>query len=211
VNREPVPQARAVLAHEYFRIISGLMVLGALPLVLFPDLAVRALFSAEFLPAAPCLFLFVLADCLLVGGTVYLTTLRAQDDLAWSFWIGLGSNVTLAAAAWLLIPRWGLAGAAGAFVIARALSIGIAVVRLRAVSRTALPGSTMRALLYLVSCVALLGSVVSVSMRDSTPGLALRIALLAACLGGAVTMLDADERRWLRDSAARWLGRLRRR
>lgn len=208
VNRESAPRARALMTHEYMRVMTGLMVCGALPLALFPDLAIRLLFSSEFLPAAGSLYLFVLADCMFLGSWIYLATLRAQDDIAWSFWITLLGNVALAVAAWMLVPRWGLTGAAVAFLLSRAGMLVAAAARMNAQAGVGFARGASLAMLYLVAAVLVAGAATG-AWRVHDDAWSGRLAGLLLLMAGGMFLLRGEERRWLRAAAGRVLSKVR--
>jgi O-antigen/teichoic acid export membrane protein len=213
VNREMVPRARVAFSHEYIRVIAGLMIVGALPLSLFPDVAIAMLFSRSFVPVAPYLFLFVLADCLLVWTLAYLAALRAQDDMAWAFGINLSGNVALAALAWLLVPRWGIGGAAAAFLVSRVSTIGCVLIRMRRLTGARMPAETLRAVTYLAAAVTFSGvitlGIAGNSAIGAALGVPLRLVVLIAFLAGGLWMLHSDERRWLQSTAVRAITHVR--
>lgn len=208
LNRETMPRARALMTHDFMRVMSGLMVVGALPLALFPDVAIRMLFTSEFLPAAGGLYLFLLADCLFLGSWIYLAALRAQDDIAWSFWITLLGNLALAGLAWLLIPRWGVPGAGVAFLASRAGMLVASAARMNSRAGVTLDSGTGLALTYLVVSVAAAGLVAN-SWLEAAPAWGMRLAGLFMLVVGAMLLLRGEERRWLRQAAGRVLSRVR--
>ncbi|MBA2293039.1 MAG: oligosaccharide flippase family protein [Gemmatimonadales bacterium] len=131
VNRD-IPVASKVSAANTFagEMLVFLMV-GALPIVLFPNIVLRLLFTSAFLPAAGAIGLFVLWQCISQLGYIYQQLLIGLDDM---FFMAVATVLGYGGAAFLaviLTPRLGLPGVALSLLAGMLLYGGAAVVRLR--------------------------------------------------------------------------------
>jgi O-antigen/teichoic acid export membrane protein len=110
-----------------------LMILIALtvPLVLFAKLALIILFSSKFTAAAPWLPAFLIWQLLYIQTNVQLQLLFALDEL-WIVTIKSVAGCALSALLCVvLIPNYGLSGAAAAMIAGTALTLAIGALRLR--------------------------------------------------------------------------------
>jgi O-antigen/teichoic acid export membrane protein len=125
-----------------FGLGAGVVVTWLAPLV------IRVLFGAEYAPATPALRILIwssAAVCALLTSTNLLISLRRERALLGMYAVAVGVNFALNLA---LIPRFGVAGAAGATVAAHflvvAASVGVAMTVLsqrKAAGDAALAGS----------------------------------------------------------------------
>jgi antigen flippase len=194
LNRD-MPRAEKVRAALEFQRKQVLIItLLALPISLFPRLLVSLLYSPAFAPVAQIVFLFVLAQCLVLLGGVYQALLIGLDDLKAYGLITAAGYGSLAALAWLLGPRLGLAGVGLAFlggsVVAFALSFG----RLVGLSGLTLPPRLWGAMAYGLAAVLVGGALFSQAAPWQPLLLAARAAVLVAVAAGLLTFLDAEER-----------------
>jgi len=83
----------------------------------FADTIVTTLFSSEYRPAVPIFQIYVIA--LLRESFDFSVALRAINKTAPMLRSNLVALLLNAGLMWLLVPRWGLIGAVGSFVIAR--------------------------------------------------------------------------------------------
>src|SRR5581483_6930732 len=116
MNRHTPAEQKFREAAEYLRSFSLVAGLVALPLVLFPEVALYVLYSRRFLSAAPYAYLFVVAQLLEVIGGVLLGILIGLDRIVAQLAITLTGITALAVLAVTLGPRFGLAGIGVAFL-----------------------------------------------------------------------------------------------
>ncbi len=100
------------------------MALGAAPLLVFALVFphwVLGLFGPDFVAAVPALRILALGQLarICTGSVGVILVMTGQESV--SLWISLASLALLAVAGWLLIPLWGLAGAATASALALAV------------------------------------------------------------------------------------------
>ena len=131
LNRQAPMKEKAASADEFAAKISLLLFLGALPFVLFPHLALSALFSAEFAAGARFLYVFILWQCLYQIANVYLQLLIGLDDVLFLTVLVCGVYLGAGALFPVVVPLFGGAGAAVALVAAMLIAGGAAALRLR--------------------------------------------------------------------------------
>jgi len=105
--------------------------LGALPVLLFPELVLRVLFSNRFAPAVAILYWLILWQYLYQICQTYQQLLIGLDDMRACGIINAAGNLAAMALCIWWIHSFGLRGVAGAFLVG-ALIIGlVSVLRLR--------------------------------------------------------------------------------
>lgn len=209
VNRNVPVAAKVAAADDFARRMAVLLVLVAMPLVLFPRLAIVTLFTDRFLAAASVLSLFVVWQCAHQLANVYLQLLLGLDDVAWFSGIMCAGYACTALALLALVPRFGLAGAAAALTTGAVVMGAGAAARLRlrfaaGVSRA----TTLRTAACLASLA--LGGVLPVRAGEGTlAGLLVRAAYVLAVAAVFWTLLSGDERGVVRGALVRLRSRRR--
>lgn len=197
LNRSMPSGDKVTAANEFASRVLTLLLIVALPLVLFPHIAVKLLFAAEFLPAAGFLFAFIIWQCLAQLVNVYTQLLIGLDDVAFAcaaISLSYGTALLLAPPmmSWL-----GLPGAAVALTAGTVLGGVSAILRL---NRRFHVSTSRRVLLRLAFCMSgiCVGAVVSTtSAEGSSSGGVVRLAVALALLGLQWSLLDGVERRWV--------------
>lgn len=197
VNSATDDRLRMSAANEFQRIFSVLILLGTLPLVLFPADLVAMLFTRAFTPVSSVVFVFVLADTLFLCNQVYATVLMAVDDFRGYFQAHLAGYVVLCAGVGLLSGPFGLAGVAWSFFLSRVVVFALIHLLLSrrhglsmAPRAVALVGYAMAAL---VAGPLLFGHRGVAGIADA----ALRSAAFAGVAAGTLMFLTNDERAWI--------------
>lgn len=103
---------------EFERKLMVVMAAVAMPMVLLAPWLLILLYSAEFVPVASVLFVFVLAQCLIQLAGVHQALLIGLDELRAYGAVVAAGQLTLGLVAWLAVPAYGLAGAAAGFLAA---------------------------------------------------------------------------------------------
>jgi enterobacterial common antigen flippase len=112
VNRGGTPEQRALWASDFQKTLCLLTAVVLPPLLLFPDLAVRLLYSSEFLPGASFVFLFVLVEIVTLLAGTYQSLVLALDRLGYHVTQNMLAQGVMIAVGALTIRRFGIAGAA---------------------------------------------------------------------------------------------------
>lgn len=181
-------------------------------IVLFAE-PLMALFGAGFMIGAEALAFLVVGQLIHVGtGSVgnLLTMSGHQRAELWS--VGLGA-VSALGLQLMLMPRWGIDGAALALALALALANGLRLVMVRRL--LGLWPYRRRSAWLLVAVMA--GAGAAMAVRQLWPGEPSIVTFLVALavsypvlLTTSLPMVDEDDRRWLADmgqKARAWVGR----
>ncbi|HWE49871.1 MAG TPA: hypothetical protein VG273_08785 [Bryobacteraceae bacterium] len=117
LNRKGTTEQKALEAAMFFRVLSLLLGIAALPIVLFPSLWMSLLYSKAFEPAASGIYLFVLGVGVQLLAAVNVALLLGLDDIRAYVWTSVGADAATALLAWFLAPRLGLSGVGLAFIL----------------------------------------------------------------------------------------------
>ena len=134
--------------------------------------------------------------CLLLCSQVYATVIMAADDFRAFFWVNLAGHLSLALFAWLLIPRWGLAGAAVTFLVSRAILFTLIQSALARRHGLTMTRGVVGLLVYALAAVVL-SALVFRNIEASTVTVGIRLGVLAMFAGGTLFFLTTQERTWL--------------
>jgi PST family polysaccharide transporter len=168
----------------------------SLPLVLFPDLAVIALFSAQFVEAANTLYWFVLSQATIQIVGVYTALMIGLDLLTAYGAIMAVAPVANAALAILLVPRLGLVGAGIAALTSTSLLALTAFGYLHTRAGFRVGRAAGLGMLLLFVGLALGGAFVGTRSSLEVPNLVAKLLVGVTVLGlVAALSLDRDERR----------------
>jgi PST family polysaccharide transporter len=174
--------ARQSLIRDYLRL--ALLVMPALvsAVVLVKPLVVRALFSAELLPALKVMRWMLIGDYFKGVAWVLSFPMLAFNELRWFLWTEVAFGLFLAGGSWLWIARGG--GIEGLGVLFLAVYVVYAVAMWAYVRRQ--HGLTLgaREMLGFVAGLALVVAVSLVTWSDQEvrPGLVMACAVLSAAL-----------------------------
>lgn len=112
VNRAAPVAEKFRSAHDFASRMLVLLLLGALPVVLFPGIILRMLFSPAFISAAAVLWLFVLWQCVFQLVYVYQQLLVGLDDVIFAAGISVTGFIVAIGLARPLVDWIGLGGVA---------------------------------------------------------------------------------------------------
>jgi O-antigen/teichoic acid export membrane protein len=208
VNRGGSPADRMAWANRYQAAFCLLAGLAVPPILLFPQLVVRLLYSSAFLPGAAFLAAFVVVEVSYVLSGAYQALILAFDRLKVQVAVTLGAQLAVIAAASQLIGPLGIFGAALAG-FAAPLFLGTATMTflsrsygLRVPGRLVIRGAWL--------LIGLVGAgVVGVKLQASLwPSLAIKAGVYGVIVGGFALLLADEERRAARETIAAWRARL---
>jgi PST family polysaccharide transporter len=112
VNRGGTPDQRMQWASDFQKTLCLLCGAVVPPLLLFPDLAVRLLYSSRFLPGARFVVLFVLVEIVTLLAGTYQSLVLALDRLGYHVTQNMIAQGLMIVVGALTIRRFGIAGAA---------------------------------------------------------------------------------------------------
>lgn len=195
VNRQ-IPIAEKVRAADDFALkVLGLLLLGSLPVVLFPRFLVIVLYSPAFAAAAGTVFLFVLWQCVYQIANVYQQLLVGLDDVLFMSAAATAGYGSAAVLAWVLVPNIGLSGAAIALGSGMALYGVLAIVRLRLHHAITVASAVLGRAAGVIFTVALAGHLFGGGVGELTlRGMAIRVAFCVATLTTYWFFLGVAER-----------------
>ena len=131
VNRAIPSSEKIEVAGKFLPRLIFVFCLSALPVLLFPELVLRLLFSNRFIPAAVLLSWFVAWQCLYQLCQVYQQLLIGLDDIRACGVITVLGNLAATALCIWWIHLFGLIGTAGAFIAGAIIIAVLSVIRLR--------------------------------------------------------------------------------
>lgn len=118
VNSDLTPQSRVAWAHQFQNVLSMIAAVSVPLLVLFPDVFVRILYSADLAQGARYAGLFVLAEFVWLTAASCQPLILAFDHLTVHVVQNAAVQLLLVAMAALLIPKFGIVGAGVANLVA---------------------------------------------------------------------------------------------
>lgn len=131
VNREIPLSQKTKAANDFARKTLVLLLIGALPVILVPQLVLRVLYTSAFQAAASSLFMFVLWQCIYQTGNVYHQLLIGLNDVRYTS-LATASGFAVAAMSFPpLIAELGVGGAGLGLALGMCVRSGGAVLRLR--------------------------------------------------------------------------------
>lgn len=190
LNRPSSAEEKFALANLFRR--RQLMILIALtvPLVLFANIALTIMFSSKFTGAAAWLPAFLIWQLLVIQTNVQLMLLFSLDEIWTVTVMSIAGSALSALLCIVLIPRFGLSGAAAAMLAGAALTMAIAAVRLRSHGY-----STGRSSLLLGGyAVVVLLAAPYLLQGEGLALFALKAVACAILVGGLWFFLDAEEK-----------------
>ncbi len=209
VNQDTLPEAKASAANGFAGEMLVLLLLGALPIVLFPRLILGILFTSAFAPAAGALGLFVLWQCVYQIGFIYQQLLIGLDDM---FYMAVTTAAGYGSAALLsvfLVPRAGLSGVAIALVTGMLLYGTAAALRLQLRFGIRVPSRVIGRSAYVATAVGG-GSWLFLGRQElSVVAVGGRIGYALAALGILWLGMTPEERSRIRTAPGQMLRHLR--
>lgn len=198
VNEGGTPAERMAQALRFQRTFCLLVAAGAPLLLLFPDLAVRALYSEAFLPGAAFVALFVLVEVITLLAGTYQALVVALDRIAFQVGQSLVAMLLLIAAAEVLVPRAGIVGAGVAALVAPLFQYAAATLFLNRAYGLRVPRRMLALTLFVVAALCAAGIVGVRHPGLGGEALAVKAVAYVVVLAGIGLFLDASERDTLR-------------
>ena len=184
-------------ANEFQRSFCVLVMLGSLPIVLFPRELVSILYTRQFAPISPVLYLFVVADCVFLSSQVYATAIMALDDFRAYFQIHLAGLVVLSGLVWTLTPRFGLPSVAWSFLASRCLVFGLIQFALRRRHGLGMTRQVGGTLAYAVGAPVVVALALGTPSFSGIASYSIRAGLWMTIALGTLGLLTRTERTWL--------------
>jgi hypothetical protein len=201
VNRGGPPEQRMRWANDYQKTLCLLVGLVLPPLLLFPDIAVRALYSAEFGAAAQVVFLFVLVEIVTLLAGTYQALVLALDRLGYHVAQNVMAQAIMIAVGALAIRPLGIAGAALAALSAQAFLFASTALFLRHTFALRIAPRSALLTAYVVAAVVIAGLIGRTTTGLDLSALALRAATYVGLVAGLTVFLTTADYRRLRELA----------
>jgi PST family polysaccharide transporter len=131
MNRNIEKGEKIKAAIEFEKKLAIILSIVSMPVVLFPHLLLVILFSTKFAIASQFVFLFVVSQCISQLAGVHQALLIGFDDLKTYSVITCVGHISLGLLSLLLVPRYGIFGAAVAFITAYSIILISTFIRLR--------------------------------------------------------------------------------
>jgi len=208
LNRNMAKSEKLRMAVDYQRNLALVVGALAMPIVLFSPLLLHLLYSPAFAAVSPLVFLFAAAQCLTQLAAVCQALMVGLDDLKlYGLYLGAG-HLSLVALAWILAPRYGLAGVAAAYVGSGGLlfvsMLGLLIVR----HGLRLPWQLPLSVVYILASIFAVG-MLPLHRSISEPLLiAGKLAYYGCFVLSLLLILGQDERRYLVGRATTIRGRI---
>ena len=182
---------------EVQRRLTVALALLALPLVLFPEWLLTALYSTAFRAASHYVHLFIVAEMILIlGGTYQALVLGLNDVRAWAFSYVLG-YAWLGGMSWALGTAYGLPGVAVAAMSAGVLVFVLGLWRLQSHHGFRLPADLLRMTALVGVSILAVGEACARYDDGSVTVLFVKIVALLVSVPGLVGCLDREDREWV--------------
>lgn len=194
LNRNTGAEKKFDIAHEFAGRLLVLLLIGALPAVLFPGTVIDLLFTDAFSPAATLLAAFVIWQCLYQLIIVYLQLLIGLDQPRFMAASAIAGFAIAAMLAGVLIDWLGMAGAPAAMAAGALLSGAMIFFRLALYSGMTIPRGLVVRAVYVLTMLALAAALFEPGGEGVLSGIGLRLGFAAIALGFMWPMLDKAER-----------------
>lgn len=201
VNRGGSPDERMRWASDFQKTLCFLTGIALPPLLLFPDLAVRLLYSAEFLPGAAFVFLFVLAEIVTLLAGTYQALVLALNRLGYHVAQNMVAQGVMILVGATTIRPLGIAGAALAAIAAQLFLYLSTTIFLRRAFGLRLPRRVALLGAYLVGTLIVAGAVGRTPVGLDPYSLFTRAAVYVTLVAGLALFLTGADRARLRQLA----------
>ena len=199
-SRNLPKEVRAAEVARYVRTLSLLLLLAALPLLLFPHEVLLVLYSRQFIAAADVLGVLVLSEVILAIADAYRMLQLGFNDLA-GFAATTLTGVTITGIGiWWVVPAFGLRGVALLQLAVGLVVLMQSIIRVRSRHRVRVGWRTFAMEMYVISALAAAALIGRAVPEPGTLHIAAKAAVAALMLTGGWMLVPAQERdaSWLR-------------
>jgi antigen flippase len=149
----------------------------ALPMVLFPDWGLRALYSSRFTTAAPFVFVFVLSESIQLLAGVNQALLVGLNYIGTHVTICVLADLSVAAISWWLVPHYGIGGVALALLFSPILIFLLTALRLRISHQVTIYKRIGWLPLYVIAVIGIAGAAVSWSGSNTVVAILVKMSV----------------------------------
>jgi O-antigen/teichoic acid export membrane protein len=198
VNRDADPVLRMTAANEFQRTSALFFAMVLPPVLLFPDLVVRALYARAFLGASSIVALFVAAEVVGLLANTYQSLIVAAGRMRFHVMQNLAAQIVLVTGAAVALPRLGPAGAGLATLAAPTFLLATTLVFLRRGYGLSASAEARRMMIVTVGLLVVCGSVGSTYTGAAAWLLVAKAAVCVAAWAIAYALLPPGDRRQFR-------------
>lgn len=208
VNTNMAPPARVAWSHQFQSVLSMIAAVSVPLLVLFPDIFVRILYSADLAQGARYAGLFVLAEFIWLTAASCQPLILAFDHLGVHVVQNIGVQIVLVAIAAVAIPRFGIVGAGIANLVANTTLYLSTLVFLRLKYGQRLPRRVGALTAFVIASIAIAALVGAWQPTVSLPVAGAKLALYVVLAASVIPFLSPNEREQIGQIRTRVMARL---
>ena len=194
VNRAGPKEEKFQVAVEFQKQMAMILTIASIPVLLFPHVLLSLAFSPKFLVASQYMFLFMLWQSFTMFAGIYQALLIGLDDMVSYTVLSCLGSLLAASSAVLLVPQYGVIGAASGFVAASALVTIGTFIRLKLSHGFILPGHLVFLMGYSLLVTIVLGSIFRHYDGWQYPLLLSKAAVALVSLLGLFLFLSSKDR-----------------
>lgn len=157
INRNIDKQEKIRRAVQFQKKMAFVLSLGALLIILFPQTMLTLMFSEKFAAVGHLVYLFVVSQFILQLAGVQQALLISLDDIKTYTVVTTAGQLIFAALCLLLIPRFGIKGAAFGQIAGNAFIFGLTLIRLKLKHSFIVPHNVNLLLAYTFGVLILAG------------------------------------------------------
>ncbi|MGI9036154.1 MAG: oligosaccharide flippase family protein [Pyrinomonadaceae bacterium] len=128
VNRNAEREIKIRQAIQFQRKLALMLSAAAMPILMFPKLMLTIMFSEKFAGVGETVYLFVLSQFIVQLAGVYQSLLVGLDDVKSYTFITSATQIVSAGMCLLLVPHYGIRGAALGFLIGNSLNFAVCLI-----------------------------------------------------------------------------------
>lgn len=197
LNRALPLEEKLNAAHEFLRNITLVLTVVALPILLFPKLAIFTLFSSEFISVSKVVYLFILWQCLYQMVNVYQQLLIGLDDTTF-FTISTTAGYLLTIALCpVLIANYELEGAALSLIGGILVTCLLTAWRLKTRFNSAIPRGTLLRVALCLSGTIVTGILLNRVEEWSLTGMGVRLVYAVIYTAALWLLLNQTQKQFV--------------
>jgi O-antigen/teichoic acid export membrane protein len=203
LNRNIPNEEKFRKAHEFQELMIPVTFILSLPFILFPNLALTILYSADFKPASESLYLFVLWQSMLLIANVYRQLLLGLDDVRFFSISTLSSYAIAIFSIPYLVGMFGLLGVALSLSLSVALNLAIISFRLSTRFRSSIPTGIWLRVIFCLGGTIVTGVIFSYLEELSITGFFARVLYMSLLAPLLWKSLPSEQKKMLIDAITR--------
>ena len=197
LNRDMAPRLKFEAAHDFQSNLSLILTAIALPVILFPKLALFTLFSSEFISVFQVVFVFVFWQCLYQITNTYQQLLIGLDDVNFCT-LSLVSGYSVAIlACYPLIQHFGLVGAALSLTLSNIITLLLINHRMKSRYGSPVPTVLWFKIAFCLGTIAAFGMAFTLLEEWTLTGIGTRSAVAVIYMVVLWQLLSADQKNQL--------------